>query len=128
MVFSRMINVSKHSHGADLNTKSKALWLRKRMTSAESILWGKLKRKQLNGLHFRRQHPYGMFIVDFFCHKANLAIEIDGEIHKYRQQQDKEKEEYLKNTGISILRFTNEDVINNTEKVLEKIRQFVAER
>ena len=81
MVYSRLINESKHLHGADLNIKSKARVLRKSMTNSEKLLWSKLRRRQLNGLFFRRQHPYGIYILDFFCHEVNLAVEVDGEIH-----------------------------------------------
>jgi len=125
MTFLRIINKSKANHGADMNTKSKARELRKNMTDAEKLLWGKLKNKQLGGFHFRRQHPYGMYIIDFYCDKANLAVEIDGEIHKYRKQYDKEKDEYLINTGLKVLRFSNEEVKNDIESVLQKIQIFL---
>ena len=74
MAFSKIINVCKHNHDADLNTKAKARILRKRMTETETILWNKLRMKQINGLYFRRQHPFGMYVLDFYCDKANLAI------------------------------------------------------
>ncbi len=125
MIFSKIINLSKHTHGADKNTKSKARDLRKKMTEAEELLWKKLRRKQINGLHFRRQHPYGMYILDFYCDKANLAIEIDGKIHDYKKDYDQEKDEFLRHTGINVLRFKNEEVIKDTEKVLEEIKQHI---
>jgi very-short-patch-repair endonuclease len=72
---------AEHNLGASLNIKSKAQELRKKSTRAEQILWNHLRRKQQNGAFFRRQHPYGIYILDFYCFKANLAIEVDGGIH-----------------------------------------------
>lgn len=69
-----------------------------------------------------------MYIIDFFCDKANLAVEIDGEIHKYRKQYDKEKDEYLINTGLKVLRFNNEEVINDIESVLQRIQIYLKNR
>ena len=121
MAFSRNINESKHLHGADLNTKSKARALRKSMTLAEKILWDKLRRRQLKGLFFRRQHPYGMYILDFFCHDANLAIEVDGEIHLNNISYDNERTEYLESTGLTVIRFSNIDIETRIDYVLDKI-------
>jgi very-short-patch-repair endonuclease len=95
------------------------------MTEAEEVLWKKLRRKQINGLQFRRQHPYGMFILDFYCYKANLAIEVDGIIHDYRKEYDRERDEFIRHTGINVLRFTNKEVINNTDHVVEEITVFI---
>ena len=125
MVFKKIVNVSKHTHGADNNTNSKARVLRKKMTEAEELLWKKLRRKQINGLHFRRQHPYGMYILDFYCDKANLAIEVDGKIHDYRKEYDLEKDGFIKHTGITVLRFTNDEVSNNIDYVVGRIKDFV---
>ena len=125
MVFTKIVNISKHTHGADNNIKSKARSLRKKMTKAEEVLWTKLRRKQIKGLHFRRQHPYGMYILDFYCDEAKLAIEVDGKIHDYRIEYDRKKDEYLKRTGITVLRFKNEQVLNNIDKVLEQIKSFL---
>ena len=128
MVYSRIINESKHLHGADLNTKGKARILRKSMTQAEKILWSKLRRRQLNGLFFRKQHPYGIYILDFFCHEANLAIEVDGEIHLDKISYDNERTKYLEATGISVIRFTNKDVEDRIDYVLNKIVNFTYHR
>jgi very-short-patch-repair endonuclease len=121
MIHSRIINESKHLHGADLNIKSKARLLRKNMTDAEKILWEKLRNRQLKGLYFRRQHPYGIFILDFFCHEINLAIEVDGDIHLDQLQYDADRSEFLESTGITVIRFSNMEVENNMDYVLEKI-------
>ena len=128
MVYSRLINESKHLHGADLNIKSKARVLRKSMTNSEKLLWSKLRRRQLNGLFFRRQHPYGIYILDFFCHEVNLAVEVDGEIHLDKIFYDNERTEYLKSTGIRVIRFTNNDVETRMDYVLNKIVNFTNNR
>ena len=125
MKYSRIINESKQNHGADLSIKHKARELRKDLTSSEKTLWNSLRNKQLNGLHFRRQHPYGIYILDFYCNKANLAIEIDGGVHLGKASYDKERTEYLESTGLKVLRFKNEDVENRIEWVLSKIKSFI---
>ena len=121
MAYVRIINESKHLHGADLNTKSKARILRKSMTSAEKTLWNKLRRGQLKGMYFRRQHPYGIYILDFFCHEANLVIEVDGGVHFGSREYDEERTQYLESTGLKVIRFRNEDVEENIDKVIEAI-------
>lgn len=68
--------------GATPQTLKKAKLLRNKMTEAETILWEKLKGKQVHGLRFRRQHPINIYIVDFYCHSQKLVIELDGGIHK----------------------------------------------
>jgi very-short-patch-repair endonuclease len=125
MIKGSIISESKHTHGADLNIKSKAKDLRKKMTEAEKLLLDQLRSKKLKGMHFRRQHPYGNYILDFFCNKANLAIEIDGEIHKYQETSDLERTDYLENTGLRVLRFLNSDVENNIETVLIRIKEYL---
>src|SRR5437773_1042136 len=97
--------------------------LRQRETETEDILWEYLRERKLNGAKFRRQHPIKdtWYIVDFYCHEARLVVEIDGEIHKQQVQADKEREEYLIALGYQILRFTNEQVLSQLEKVLATI-------
>jgi very-short-patch-repair endonuclease len=77
------------------------------------------------GFKFRRQHPIGPYIVDFYCHKAQLAIEIDGGQHNQDDQllYDERRTAYLEDQGIKVLRFWNHDVLRETETVLEVIRQ-----
>jgi very-short-patch-repair endonuclease len=121
MVYTRIINESKHLHGADLNTKSKARRLRKSMTAAEKTLWNKLRRGQLNGMYFRRQHPYGSYILDFFCNDANLVVEVDGAIHMGSNEYDEERTQYLESTGLRVIRFRNEEIEDSIDKVIEAI-------
>ena len=109
--------------GASRNTFEKAHELRNNMTDAEKVIWKELKNRRVFKTKFRRQHPIGIFIVDFYCHEFKLAIEIDGEIHL-----DKEIAEYddgrthdLEELGIKILRFTNNQVFNDINYVLKEI-------
>ena len=96
--------------------------LRQQMTPAEAALWERLRRKQLSGLKFRRQHPIERFIVDFYCPSARLIVEVDGEIHRYQERDDAARDAFLMQRGYRILRFRNEAVLQNIEKVLEKIK------
>ena len=109
-------------------TLETARLLRKSMTYSESLLWEKLKGKQLLGLRFRRQHPIDMFIVDFYCHAARLVIEVDGEIHMDQIEYDDGREADIEKYNIKILRFTNDEVNNNIEVVLQKIESVIKER
>jgi very-short-patch-repair endonuclease len=113
--------------GATVQTKSKASELRKSMTIAEKILWQKLRNRQINGLKFRRQHPVDIFILDFYCHERKLAIEVDGGIHNQETQKewDENRTHELNEFGIFVLRFSNEEVIDHTEMVVESIRTFL---
>ncbi|MEX0661196.1 MAG: DUF559 domain-containing protein [Balneolaceae bacterium] len=97
--------------------------LRKNQTPAEEMLWELVRKKQL-GTKFRRQHPIEEgFILDFYNHEHKLGIELDGGYHNEENQKvaDEERERILNDMDIRILRFTNEDILNNTEQVLEKI-------
>ncbi len=93
------------------------------MTKAEIVLWSKLKGKQLNGLKFRRQCSINNYIVDFYCPELKLAIEIDGDVHAYNSRivYDKKRQKEIEALGIKVLRYTNNDVIQNIEGVLYDI-------
>jgi len=104
----------------------KARNLRKKQTKSEDVLWQLLRRKQLNGAKFRRQHPIKEgIILDFYCHTAKLAIEIDGGYHDTEAQKarDAERTQILNEMGIRLIRFRNEVVLENTEVVLEEIAE-----
>jgi cyclase len=116
-----MINGSKHNFGASINIKSKARELRKRMTEQEKILWSFIRGRKQNGMYFRRQHPYGIYILDFYCFEAKLVIEIDGIIHIRQHDYDSERTKYLESSGLKVLRFKNTDIENRIEWVLSKI-------
>jgi cyclase len=122
-----MDNLNDMHYGSSSFAFKKAEELRKRMTEAETVLWESLRNKKLSGLKFRRQHPIGRFIVDFYCHMYKLVIELDGSIHNLREvaENDRNREVELKNFGLYILRFTNEQVINDLENVLQTIKHHV---
>ncbi len=93
------------------------------MTDAERLLWSKIKRKQIKNMQFYRQKAIGNFIVDFYCLKANLVIEVDGGQH-YKEEsieKDKIRDKCLKGLGLKVLRFTNLEVLKNINGVVEKI-------
>ncbi len=96
------------------------------MTESEKILWNKLSNRRLNNLKFRRQHPIGKFILDFYCHELKLAVEVDGCIHEHNEaiERDKGRTYMLTEWGITIIRFTNEEVINTIDAVLKIINSF----
>ncbi|MGX5173711.1 endonuclease domain-containing protein [Aliikangiella sp. IMCC44653] len=98
--------------------------LRKQQTFQENILWGKIRGRQL-GFKFRRQHGIGNYIVDFYCPENKLVIEIDGDSHFNHEsvKKDHKRDTYLKSIGITVLRFTNLDITENIDSVLEKIKQ-----
>ena len=98
--------------------------LRKNMTDAENRLWSKLRRKQLKGYQFYRQKTIGKYIVDFYCPKANLVIELDGGQHysEAGKEKDRTRDEALIEMGIKVLRFSDRDVFENIGGVMERIR------
>ena len=97
--------------------------LRQRQTEAEEKLWQLIRNRKLNGLKFRRQHPLDKYIADFYCHEKRLIIELDGGVHKAKVQQeiDYERTSVLNKSGITVLRFKNEEVINNSKAVTDRI-------
>jgi very-short-patch-repair endonuclease len=114
--------------GAKPVTLDTARMLRRNMTNSERLLWERLKGKQVLGLRFRRQHPIDIFIVDFYCHEARLVIEVDGGIHKGQFEYDDGREAEIERYEIGVIRFTNEEVIKNIEKVVNKIKVIINER
>lgn len=95
--------------------------LRRNMTEAEAMLWQALRRNQLDGLHFRRQQVVDGFVVDFYCHVAGLVIELDGDIHAFRESYDRDRENALRSRGLKVLRIRNEDVKEDLPGVLGHI-------
>ncbi|MEZ5367515.1 MAG: endonuclease domain-containing protein [Bryobacterales bacterium] len=104
-------------------TTERAQRLRREATPAERKLWARLKSKQLNGLQFRRQHPIGPFIVDFYCSALKLAIEIDGDSHGGEEAQrcDEKRSAFIATKGIRIIRFWNSDIHERLDGVLADI-------
>ena len=97
--------------------------LRVNMTDAERFLWSKLRRKQLKGKQFYRQRIIDNYIVDFYCSKANLVVEIDGGQHYTEEglKEDKMRDEYMKCQGFKVLRFSDREVFENLNGVIERI-------
>lgn len=104
--------------------------LRKNMTDAEQLLWHCLRRKQLGGFRFRRQHPLEQFVLDFFCHEARLAVELDGGQHNEPdvRAKDDQRTAFLNNQGIQVVRFWNREVFQNLEGVLQTIYDLAQQR
>jgi very-short-patch-repair endonuclease len=116
-------------YGANAGTLRTAGILRKNMTKAELVLWHKLKDKKIFKSKFRRQHPVDIFIVDFYCHEYKLALEIDGEIHNNEEnlEYDDGRTAELKKFGITVLRFTNYQVIYKLDEVILRIHRVLTE-
>jgi very-short-patch-repair endonuclease len=109
-------------YGASRNTFEKAHELRRNMTKAEKKIWNELKNKNLFKVRFRRQHPDDIFVVYFYCHELKLAIEIDGSIHLEKEvsEYDVGRTHDIGKFGIKILRFTNDEVLNDINEVINK--------
>ena len=99
--------------------------LRNEPTNAELVLWGYLKQRPL-GFKFRRQHPIASFIVDFYCHELKLVIEGDGTVHADNEVavEDIDRQKFLEENGILLLRFTNSEVEKHLETVVNKIENY----
>ena len=95
--------------------------MRREPTPAEELLWRRLRGRKLQGLKFRRQHPLERFILDFYCPDVRLAVEVDGPVHQYSREEDNLRAEFLASQGIRILRFSNEVVLDSTDKVIQTI-------
>ena len=96
---------------------ARARALRHRQTKAESLLWYVLRNRRLCGLKFRRQFPVEPFIADFACVEARLIVEIDGGYHDYTYADDRSRQRRLEQSGWKVLRFSNEDVLDDVEAV-----------
>jgi len=102
-------------------TSNRARALRQRLTDAERKLWHHLRDRQLGGWKFRRQHPVGPFIVDFICLEKKVVIEVDGGQHAENEEKDTQRSAYLEKMGYRIVRFWNNEVLLETEAVLNTI-------
>ncbi|MCI0709396.1 MAG: endonuclease domain-containing protein [Chloroflexi bacterium] len=101
--------------------KPRAREMRKNATKAEVVLWQALRRQQVHGFKFRRQHPFGPYIADFYCAKAKLVIELDGASHEGQAEYDADRTNYLATLGLRVIRYSNEDVLRNLEGVVADI-------
>jgi len=113
--------------------KSVARELRKNQTDAEKLLWEKLRNRNFLGLKFTRQHPIyyfnnvrkKFFIPDFFCNELKIAIELDGKIHESQKKYDHEREEVLQTKKLVLLRFKNEEITNNINSFMIKLKRYI---
>jgi len=101
--------------------------LRKKQTSAESLMWELLRNRRLLGFKFRRQHQFGDYVADFYCHAAHLVIECDGWVHEPNEQwhHDQNRDAYMIAQGLRVLRFTNQQVLDDIENVLREITKYL---
>ncbi|MFC2131464.1 type ISP restriction/modification enzyme, partial [Bacteroidota bacterium] len=113
---------------------SPALWeklkplarqMRKNPTSAEKLLWTMLRKKQVMNIKFRRQHVIERFIVDFYNSDYGIIIEVDGDIHQYQKEEDAIRQEFLEDIGYVVIRFTNDEVFGDMDKVITKIEEVI---
>ena len=119
-----MSNTRRDRWRASAPTQARARYLRREMTPAEKILWRRLRARQLNGAHFRKQHAVGRFVLDFLCAKSKLVIEIDGDSHASQVEYDAARTRWLnEQKKFRVLRFTNDDVHHNLEGVLERVME-----
>jgi len=109
------------------NLKALAKQLRQNMTLSEVLLWNELSGKKMHGLDFDRQRPINNFIVDFYCKELNLAIEIDGDSHDCKYEEDLKRQEKLESLGVKFLRFLDIDIKKDMSNVLREIEHWVLE-
>lgn len=103
-------------------TRKRARELRRELTPIEAILWQRLRSRRLAGLKFRRQHPIGPFITDFYCAERKLVIEIHGDTPAEKARYDASRTAWLEEQGIRVIRFNNRDVLDNLPGVIEMIK------
>lgn len=108
-------------------TKKASRRLRSEMTDAERRLWQCLRLRQVEGHKFRRQHPLGRYILDFVCLERRLVVEVDGGQHSEQQDYDETRTEWLRWRGFRVVRFWNNEIMNNIDGVMEAIRQALLE-
>ena len=133
-VLTVMVYISKSfqgilNFGATREVFENAKELRKNETEAEKALWQVVRSRRLDGLKIRRQHPVKEYILDFYCHEYLLGIEVDGSVHENDQakEYDLNRTSELESLGITLLRFKNEEVLADLSKVLNEIRNKVAQ-
>jgi very-short-patch-repair endonuclease len=115
---------------AEQRSLKRARILRRSLTLPEIILWDQLRKKRQGEARFRRQHPFGPYVLDFYCDQARLAVEVDGQVHDMgdNPSRDARRDAWLAGQGVSTLRIQATDVLNNLEGVLHEINAAVLER
>lgn len=105
-----------------VHAKNFAKTLRKQHTAAEEYLWYHIRRRQIAGFKFRDQQPVEGRIIDFYCAEARLGIEVDGAAHEGQKEADEQRQKFLEEQQIRIIRFSNDDVLRQLDRVLKQIR------
>jgi len=107
--------------------KSRRRVLRRNPPSPEIIVWNTVRNRQIDGCKFKRQYSVGRFVIDFSVPNLKLAVEIDGDTHykESEQEKDRHRQQYLEKLGIKFLRFTNQDINENLNGVVERIREYI---
>ena len=108
--------------------KQRARDLRKQGVLSEVLLWNQLKGRKLRGYQFMRQKPIGAYIVDFYCSKLRLVIEIDGESHSDKFDYDMRRQQFLESMGLTVLRFNDTEVKKDMDNVMRAIGGWMADR
>ncbi len=101
--------------------------MRHEPTPAEKALWDRLRDRQISGCKFRRQQTIERFVVDFYCAERKLIIEVDGSIHQTQREQDVERQVYLETLGLRVIRFTNDEILNHIDGVIERLSRVIEE-
>ena len=112
---------------ADRDQKDFARTLRRNQTVSEKKMWRLLRSRQFEGIKFRRQQTLGPYVVDFCSYQVNLIIELDGGQHALSQKKDEKRTDFLEKSGFRVVRFWDNDVLRNSEAVLENIRKNLKE-
>lgn len=94
------------------------------MTPAEKLLWQQIRANKL-GVRFRRQQVIQGFIVDFYCHKSALVVEVDGDVHDLQKEEDERREKVLSEMGLRVVRFGNDEVVRNLSAVVGKVKETI---
>ena len=102
--------------------------LRKNETDAEAILWGILRRKGIGGYKFTRQKPIDKFILDFYCSKLLLGVEVDGAIHRQKEKYDDQRTQIINYYDIKVIRFRNEEIFDELPAVAKKMQEEIQKR
>jgi very-short-patch-repair endonuclease len=113
--------ITQHAHWNEQTVRARAM--RHEPTRAEDLLWQQIRGRRLDGLKFRRQHPIGRFIVDFYCVEAGVAIEVDGGMHASQREEDVGRQQFLEDREVRFVRFTNAQVTDGMPEVLHAIAQ-----
>lgn len=111
----------------DPAVRQRARELRQQQTTAEEKLWALLRDRRLGNFKFRRQVPYGRFILDFFCGEVGVVVELDGGVHQRQKDYDQARDEWLAANGLTVLRFENKFVIEDFDRVAKEILRICQE-